>query len=180
MGYVEETGAAQYMRDARILTIYEGTTGIQAGDLMGRKVLRENGVTLSGLLDDIEAVASELEGDIADIGAVLKAVVVEARAALSWVLENHTDDPSVAGGVSYHFLMMLGTLCGGWQLARAAKISSEKLASGAADKDFYNAKILTARFYAEQLLPRVASHANSVQFGSTTMMAISLDQLRGD
>ena len=179
MGYVEETGAAQYMRDARILTIYEGTTGIQAGDLVGRKVLREQGVTLSSLLDDI-SVAAELDGELADIGGALAAAVAEARTALKWLLENHASDATIPGGVSYHFLMMLGTLCGGWQQARAAKIAAEKLAGGAADSDFYNAKILSARFYAEQALPLVSSHARSVQSGSATMMAVSLDQLRGD
>jgi hypothetical protein len=180
MGYVEETGAAQYMRDARILTIYEGTTGIQAGDLIGRKILREQAATLLVLLDDIEATAGELSGDIADIGASLNAAVAEVRGALDWLLKNFSADPSVPGGVSYHFLMMLGVLCGGWQMARAAKVAADKLASDAGDKEFYGAKILSARFYAEQTLPRVTSHALSVKTGSATMMAITLDQLRGD
>ena len=180
MGYVEETGAAQYMRDARILTIYEGTTGIQAGDLVGRKVLREKGATLQVLLDDIDTVAGELDGELAGIGAALSVAVSEVRVSLAWLLENHASDPTIPGGVSYHFLMMMGALCGGWQMARAAKVAHEKLAGGDADTDFYSAKILSAKFYAEQALPRVASHARSVQSGSATMMAITLDQLRGD
>jgi alkylation response protein AidB-like acyl-CoA dehydrogenase len=180
MGYVEETGAAQYMRDARILTIYEGTTGIQAGDLIGRKVLREQGATLQLLLDDIDAVAGELDGELAGIGAALSAAVSDVRASLVWLLENHASDPTIPGGVSYHFLMMMGTLCGGWQMARAAKVAHGKIAGGDADTDFYGAKILSAKFYAEQALPRVAAHANSVKFGSATMMAVSLDQLRGE
>ena len=180
MGYVEETGAAQYMRDARILTIYEGTTGIQAGDLIGRKVLREQGATLQSLLDDVNAVAGELDGELADISAALSLAAEDAKAALVWLLDNHASDPTIPGGVSYHFLMMMGTLCGGWQMARAAKVAQEKLAAGNADTDFYSAKILSAKFYAEQALPRVAAHASSVKSGSATMMAITLDQLRGE
>jgi alkylation response protein AidB-like acyl-CoA dehydrogenase len=180
MGYVEETGAAQYMRDARILTIYEGTTGIQAGDLIGRKILREQGKTLSGLLDDIAAVAAGLEGELTDIGAALAAAEADARSALQWLLENHQMDANIPGGVSYHFLMMMGALCGGWQMARAAGIAAANLADGASDTDFYKAKVLSARFYAEQALPRVASHAQTVQAGSATMMAMTLDQMRGD
>ena len=102
------------------------------------------------------------------------------REALDWVLANAASDPNLPGGVSYHFLMMLGTLCGGWQMARAATVAAAKLAGGATDTDFYNAKILSAKFFAEQALPRVAAHALSVQSGSSTMMSISLDQLRGD
>jgi alkylation response protein AidB-like acyl-CoA dehydrogenase len=180
MGYVEETGAAQYMRDARILTIYEGTTGIQAGDLVGRKVLREQGATLQLLLDDVNAAAGDLDDEFADIAAALSSAAEEAKASLVWLLENHASDPTIPGGVSYHFLMMMGTLCGGWQMARSAKVAREKLAGGDIDTDFYSAKILTARFYAEQALPRVAAHARSVQSGSATMMAITLDQLRGE
>ena len=180
MGYVEETGAAQYMRDARILTIYEGTTGIQAGDLIGRKILREQGATLTGLLDEIDAVAGGLDGELAGIGSALSVATEDARESLSWLLANHASDPTIPGGVSYHFLMMLGALCGGWQLARSAEIAADKLAGGTVDSDFYKAKILTAKFYAEQSLPRVVAHARSIQSGSATMMAVTLDQLRGE
>jgi alkylation response protein AidB-like acyl-CoA dehydrogenase len=180
MGYIEETGAAQYMRDARILTIYEGTTGIQAGDLIGRKVLREQGTTLTALLDEIDALAGGLDGELAGIGSALSSANSDARESLTWLLANHASDPTIPGGVSYHFLMMLGALFGGWQLARAASIAADKLAGGTVDNDFYKAKILTAKFYAEQSLPRVVAHARSIQSGSATMMAVTLDQLRGE
>ncbi|MCP4002198.1 MAG: acyl-CoA dehydrogenase [Gammaproteobacteria bacterium] len=180
MGYVEESGAAQYMRDARILTIYEGTTGIQAGDLIGRKVLRDKGLTLQKLLDEINAVAGSLDGELADIATALAMAVEDAKASLTWLLEHHASDPTIPGGVSYHFLMLLGTLCGGWQMARSAKVAREKLTGGDADTDFYNAKILSAKFYVEQTLPKVAAHSRSVKSGSATMMAFTLDQLRGE
>jgi alkylation response protein AidB-like acyl-CoA dehydrogenase len=180
MGYVEETGAAQYMRDARILTIYEGTTGIQAGDLIGRKVLREKGETLIVLLADIDTLAASLDGELGMLGEALSAASGDARVTLDWLLENHASDATIAGGVSYHFLMLLGTLCGGWQMARSAQIATEKLAGGTVDTDFYTAKVLSAKFYAEQALPRVSAHARSVRSGSATMMAITLEQLRGE
>jgi hypothetical protein len=132
------------------------------------------------LLDDVNAAAGELDDEFADIAAALSSAAEEAKASLVWLLENHASDPTIPGGVSYHFLMMMGTLCGGWQMARSAKVAREKLAGGDIDTDFYSAKILTARFYAEQALPRVAAHARSVQSGSATMMAITLDQLRGE
>ena len=180
MGYVEETGAAQYMRDARILTIYEGTTGIQAADLIGRKVLRDGGKSLQLLLQEIAAVTDELPGELAELSAALKAALTEVTGVVGWLQENHASDPNLPGGVSYHFLMMLGTLCGGWQLTRSAQVAADKLAGAAADTDFYNAKILSAKFYAEQALPRIAAHAGSIMAGSKTMMSVTLDQLRGD
>jgi len=180
MGYVEETGAAQYMRDARILTIYEGTTGIQAGDLIGRKVLRDGGATLKVLLNEVSSVAGDLDGELVGMGEALEAATVEVSETLEWLLASHASDPTIPGGVSYHFLMMMGTLCGGWQMARAAKLAAGKLEGGASDSEFYSAKILSAKFYAEQALPRVLAHARSVRAGSATMMSVTLDQLRGD
>jgi hypothetical protein len=114
------------------------------------------------------------------IGATLETATADARESLDWLLANHASDPTIPGGVSYHFLMMMGTLCGGWQMARAAKLAAKKLSGGATDSDFYTAKILSAKFYAEQAMPRVAALARSVQTGSATMMSVTLDQLRGD
>ena len=136
--------------------------------------------TLRALFQEIGTDADLLEGDLAELGAAIKSALGEAETALNWLLENHGNDPTIPGGVSYQFLMMLGTLCGGWQLGRAAKVAADKLADGAADTDFYNAKIISAKFYAEQALPRVAACAASVKAGSATLMSVSLDQLRGD
>jgi len=183
MGYVEETGAAQYMRDARILTIYEGTTGIQAGDLVGRKILRDGGAALTTMLDEMDATAAACKAagdELTTVCESLTAAVSSAREALAWLLANAKADPANAGAVSYHFLMLLGLVAGGWQMARAALIATEKLAAGAADNDFYAAKILSARFYAEQSLARVSGHAGTISSGSATMMSITVDQLRGD
>ena len=183
MGYVEETGAAQYMRDARILTIYEGTTGIQAGDLTGRKILRDKGAALTIMLDEIDATAAEVVatgGETEQAGAALQECAVAARDSLTWLLEHAESDPSIAGAVSYHFLMMLGVVTGGWQMARGLLVAREKLDAGAADSEFYRAKISSAVFYAEQTLPRALAHARSIRAGAATMMGHTVDQLRGD
>jgi len=183
MGYVEETGAAQHLRDARILTIYEGTTGIQAGDLIGRKILRDGGTALNLMLVEMDAVvaAADAAGDeVASVGTALRDGIASIRESLKWLLANYAVSASNAGGVSYHFLMLLGTVTGGWQMARAALIALEQLEAGAVDKEFFAAKLMTARFYAEQAMPRALAHARTIAAGSETMMAFTLEQLRGE
>jgi len=174
MGYVEETGAAQHLRDSRILTIYEGTTGIQAGDLVGRKTLRDGGAAVTALLNEIDQVVADAEAagsELGEIATELAAAVAASRGAVAWLLEHYADEANIPGAVSYHYLMLLGVTCGGWLMARSALIASQK--QGSADSDFYTAKLLTARFYAEQALPRALSHARSIEFGSSTMMAFT-------
>jgi 3-(methylthio)propanoyl-CoA dehydrogenase len=180
MGYVEETGVAQHMRDARIATIYEGTTGIQANDLVGRKILRDGGASLQRLLAELRAFESELAA-AAEL-AVISTALAEGRQAIeaagAWLAANHARHPAAPGAASYHMLMLLGTVTGGWQLARAALIARERLAAGASgpDRDFYRAKLLTARFYAEQFLPLATAHLRAVQAGPDTLLAITDDQ----
>ena len=183
MGYVEETGAAQFLRDARILTIYEGTTGIQAGDLVGRKILRDQGAALTALLADMDATVAACKQSAADlvvIAAALQEAVGNVRTALTWLLEHNAANPANPGAVSYHFLMLLGTVTGGWQMARAALAAQAQLDAGAADTDFYTGKLQTARFYAEQVLPRAFAHGRSIESGSATMLRFTLEQMRGE
>jgi len=180
MGYAEETGAAQFMRDARILTIYEGTTGIQAGDLMGRKILRDGGAELQRVCQEMQQVAAEAAaaGDaLSTIASSLTQALESIQQAARWLQANYDSDANVPGAVSYHFLMMLGTACGGWQMARAALVAKRKLDAGDTDTDFYTAKLGTATFYAEQSMPRVAAHATSIGAGCDTMMAFTREQL---
>ncbi len=183
MGYVEETGAAQHYRDARILTIYEGTTGIQAADLVGRKILRDGGAAVNDLLDEMAALDTELvaAGDeLSTIHAAHIAGVSGLRESVKWLLENAATDANVPGGVSYHLLMQAGTVVGGWHMARAGLVAKQKLDDGVADADFYRGKLLTARFYAEQVMPLAYSHARSVRAGSDTIMAFSLEQFQNE
>ncbi len=179
MGYVEETGAAQHLRDARITTIYEGTTGIQAADLVGRKILHDGGVALRSLIAEMRQADDELaeHGDqLSVIRIALREGVDDLTAATDWLFENHERDADIPGAVSNSFLMLIGTLAGGWQMARAAAAAARRIATGDADKSFYEAKIVTARFYAEQIMPVACSYRKAIESGSETVMALSQEQ----
>ena len=174
MGYVEETGAAQHFRDARITTIYEGTTGIQANDLMGRKFIGDNGSAVNDLLDQIE---TEIEDS--DIESKIKAevnqAIDQARNVSNFILENIQKDPNLAGSSSYSFLMMMGYLVGGWIAVRKINAAKNSLKE-TDDKEFYNAKIISSNFYIEQFLPLVRSFGSSAMQGSKSMMSMPDDQ----
>jgi alkylation response protein AidB-like acyl-CoA dehydrogenase len=179
MGYVEETGVAQYYRDARITTIYEGTTGIQAGDLIGRKILRDHGAALQAFIADVGKTDAEFarhDDALAAIRGALKAACQALAGATEWLFANFSKDANIPGAVSYNFLMLMGTVAGGWQLGRAAIVAADRLNADAADKEFYEAKIITARFYAEQVLPMARAYQQVVESGSASTMALSEDQ----
>jgi alkylation response protein AidB-like acyl-CoA dehydrogenase len=178
MGYVEETGSAQYYRDARITTIYEGTTGIQANDLVGRKTLANEGEVLADLLQEIEGVATQLSEaeNLAPLGAALSDAVAAARSARQWLLDRAREDRNVAGAAGVNFLMLLGYVCGGWLMGQSALKASARLASGGGDNAFLEAKVVTARFYCEHLLPRAGACLAAIQAGPESMMALSADQ----
>ena len=178
MGFVEETGIAQHARDGRILTIYEGTTGIQAMDFVGRKILHNNGAYLSDLLEDIDATAAQLKtetrfGDIAD--SLIEAVAL-GNEAKQWLLDNAPAKPDTAGGVSVQFLMTFGYICGAWVMARTMIKAQGMLDSGEAEAEFLESKLLTAKFYFEQILPRAKSGFEAVKAGAETFMALNEEQ----
>jgi alkylation response protein AidB-like acyl-CoA dehydrogenase len=178
MGYVEETGSAQHFRDARITTIYEGTTAIQANDLVGRKILMNGGEVLGLLLDDILGTASALEehDDLAPLGEALRVAVDDARAAMRWLLATVPENRHAAGSASVNLLLQLGYLCGGWVMGQSALGASAKLAAGSGDRAFLEAKLTTSRFYFEHLLPRAAACRAAVLAGPDTLMALSPEQ----
>ena len=178
MGYVEETGSAQHYRDARITTIYEGTTGIQANDLVGRKTLANGGEVVAELLSDINAVADELRSvdALTGMGDDLQRAAARAAEACQWILEHAADDPHAAGAASVNYLMLLGYVCGGWLMGRAALRASSLLESGKGDKSFLEAKLATSRFYFGHLLPRAGACLASIRAGSGAMMALAEDQ----
>ena len=151
MGYVEETGAAQHFRDARITTIYEGTTGIQANDLIGRKFINDNGSAMNELLDQIEndIGISSIEGNLK---SELNRAIEKSRNVSQFILENAQKDPNLAGASSYNFLMMMGYLVGGWIASRNITAAKSKIKEND-DFEFYNAKIISSTFYIEQFLP---------------------------
>ncbi len=174
MGFIEETGAAQFVRDARITTIYEGTNGIQAMDLVGRKVLRDGGRALGEVLREMEALDEGLTAAgaaLTTIRAAMTAGVRALRDSSRIILEGSAKDEDLAGAVAFNFLMLLGTVCGGWQMARAALIAARGTSSSA-DARFLNAKLATARFYAGQILPRAQTYAQAIAAGSASVMAL--------
>jgi hypothetical protein len=176
MGYVEETGAAQCLRDARITTIYEGTTGIQANDLVARKVGLDGGATARALVHDMRALAAELaavrQPDVAAIHAALEAAVSALGQATDWMAATQPRDPARAAAVAVPFLRLWGTVAGGWQMARAALIAARRLADGQGDAGFFRVKLATARFYAEHILPQAGALATEVIGGSGSVLAL--------
>jgi alkylation response protein AidB-like acyl-CoA dehydrogenase len=178
MGYVEETGSAQHYRDARILTIYEGTTGIQGLDLAGRKTLADNGEALRDLLDEMQATAygmSTVES-LAAMAVSLKQAVHSGGQALAWLLDNAKHDRYAAGAASVNFMMLLGYICGGWIMGQSALKAERLLNSGAGDEAFLRAKQVTAQFYFDHFLPRTHAHFATIKSGSDSMMALDAEQ----
>ena len=178
MGFIEETGSAQHYRDARILTIYEGTTGIQALDLVGRKTLLNNGEHLAELLAEIEGTVEQLESapQFLTQGLALREALASGVEAREWLLEHAADDGDVAGGVSVQFMMMFGYICGGWVMAQSALKAQIQLDEGQGDTEFLKAKLVTAQFFSEHLLPRVKSNLAVIKAGSHSIMALPEDQ----
>ena len=180
MGYVEETGAAQYVRDARILTIYEGTSGIQALDFIGRKTLMNQGSELKLLLEEIKITLSELKDSSFIESSIFRNfsnAVNDADNSLDFILENTANDKQLAGSASFNFMMLFGYLCGGWMLAKGALKAQSLLDAGDGDKEFLESKVIVTEFYCEHLLSRTHSHLSAIQSGSNSIMSLSDDQL---
>jgi alkylation response protein AidB-like acyl-CoA dehydrogenase len=175
MGFVEETGAAQYLRDARITTIYEGTTGIQAADLVGRKVAYEKGATAFAIIEEMRGLDAQLSASSnADVAAQregLKRAANAVAAATQWIVDTFGSNPNAVAAVAVPYLKLWGTAAGGWQMARAALIAERRLADGG-DADFYRAKIATARFYSEHILPLTAALHSEVVRGAGSVLAL--------
>jgi alkylation response protein AidB-like acyl-CoA dehydrogenase len=180
MGFIEETGAAQHLRDARIATIYEGTTGIQAGDLLGRKIAREGGVTVKGWLEVLKGLDQALakSGD-ADIQVMRQRLAAGAQAiseCVDFVLDAAGKDPNAAFAGAVPFLMLMGIVAGGWQMSRAALIAERKLNKKDGDAAFLAAKIKTARFFADHVLAQAPGLAVAVTQGAGAVMALPEEQ----
>jgi acyl-CoA dehydrogenase len=154
MGYIEETGIAQQYRDVRITAIYEGTTGIQALDLVGRKLIRDMGATATRLVTELGTFAASLDsaGELGAIRTQLEAGIVALTETSQWIGMSAMSDVGRAIACSVPYLRLWGIVAGGWQMARAAQIASAKIAAGDPDADFYRAKLATAQFYAEHVL----------------------------
>ena len=182
MGFIEETGAAQYYRDAKILTIYEGTTAIQANDLVGRKTSRDGGQTARAIAGQIEVTEAELR---AQGGAAALAVAKRLQAArlalldvIDFVAGNSKASPNAVFAGSVPYLMLAGNVVAGWQMARALLVAEQALASGEAGDfgaDFMRAKITTARFYADHLLTKAPGIRDAIVEGADSVTALAVD-----
>jgi len=180
MGFIEETGAAQHYRDAKILTIYEGTTAIQANDLVGRKTVRDGGAVAKAIIAQVRATEAQL-GELtgADFQAMQRHLA-EGSAALEAVVEYvlanvKTDIKGVFAG-SVPYLKLAGIVLGGWQMARAAIVAQQKLGEGSGDAAFYKAKIGTARFFADHILSQAPGLRATIIEGSAGVMALDEEQ----
>ncbi|MCW8926941.1 MAG: acyl-CoA dehydrogenase [Xanthomonadales bacterium] len=178
MGYVEETGSAQHYRDARIMSIYEGTNGIQGLDLAGRKTLGDKGEALDDLLREIRGTAAEMSQvkSLSGMAEPLLEATRLGREAMQWLLSTAPKDRHAAGGASVNYMMLIGYLCGGWVMAKSALKASELLEAGSGDETFLRTKLVTAQFYFDHLLPRTAGYFKPITAGSEGIMALAEDQ----
>jgi hypothetical protein len=178
MGFIEETGAAQYYRDAKILTIYEGTTAIQANDLVGRKTARDGGQTAKAIAKQVEATEADLKKQGSDYALAVAKRLTAARQAFVDVVDfvaGHTKaSPNAVFAGSVPYLMLAGNLMAGWQLARALLVAQDELARGE-DAAFMQAKITTARFYADHILSKAPGIRDSIVEGADSVTALALD-----
>ncbi|MCK6389741.1 MAG: acyl-CoA dehydrogenase C-terminal domain-containing protein [Azonexus sp.] len=175
VGFVEETGAAQYYRDSRITTIYEGTTAIQANDLVGRKLAREKvpGAAMSALLAEMRADAAAIatESQTAGIAAQLENGLNALSTASDWILANYDSQPAAVHAGSVPFLKLTGIVVGGWLMAKSARIAAQRLAEGSDDR-FYTAKLATASYFATHQLPFAAAYAAEVTGGAASVLGL--------
>ncbi len=180
MGFIEETGAAQHLRDARITTIYEGTTGIQANDLIGRKIARDGGATVRAVVGLIEATLAALArqdgGDFAALRKALERGAAAVGQATDYVVDNYSKDIRAVSVGAVPFLGLLGIVCGGWQMARAALAARARIDAGDTDP-FLTNKIATARFFADHVLTAAPGLAETIVGGAPGALAIDEDQL---
>ncbi|TBO32583.1 acyl-CoA dehydrogenase [Aquabacterium lacunae] len=177
MGFIEETGAAQYYRDSRILPIYEGTTAIQANDLVGRKTSRDGGATAKAIAGQI----ADCEGQLAARGAACQKYAKQLKAAresflqvVDFVCANAKGNPNAVFAGSVNYLMLTSNLVAGWQMGRALMVAEDKLAAGE-EVPFMTAKIATARFYGDHILARIASLRDAILDGGDSVTAMPVE-----
>ena len=176
MGFVEETGAAQHYRDARITTIYEGTTGIQASDLVGRKILRDGGVAIRALIAEMRDLERDVEARLPDQLAAYRTGVDRLESAVDWLLGNAGNDFAAAGAVAVNMLMLCGVVSGAHAMAKSALVAAARLDYVEDDASFFEGKIITARFYNAHILPRAGSYLAAVEAGSDVVMGLTETQ----
>jgi butyryl-CoA dehydrogenase len=180
MGFIEETGAAQHYRDARILTIYEGTTAIQANDLVGRKTMRDGGAFARSIIAQVRHTEAELAAATsADLQAIYKrlsAASIALEHVVDFIAATAKSDIKAAFAGSVPYLKLAGVVFGGWQMARAALVASRKIDAAEGDVAFYSAKLSTARFFADHFLSQADASRAAIVEGSAGVLALAEEQ----
>ncbi len=180
MGFIEETGAAQFYRDARILTIYEGTTAIQANDLVGRKTSRDGGKAATGIVAQARLTAAALQtagdADLSAIGNRLEVGLQALEQAIAFVAANAKTDVRAVYAGSVPYLKLAGMVLAGWQMGRAALVAHSKRSDATAEQSFYSAKLGTARFYADHILSQAPGVSASIVEGASGVLALADEQ----
>ena len=173
-GYIREHGLEQFVRDARIAQIYEGTNGIQAMDLVGRKLPKDNGRAVRAFLTLVASDIADAKaaGDPAGVAAALDAPLADLQAATVWLAQHAMADPDQAGAGAYAYMELMGLVALGWMWLKMAAAAQKALAGGSGDRAFYDAKLTTAAFYAARELPRSTSLRREIEAGAETLMRL--------
>ena len=176
-GYIEEWGMSQFVRDARIAQIYEGTNGVQAMDLCGRKLAQEGGAAVQAFFKVVGEDIAEAKGDemLAPLAEALEKALGQQQAATMWFMQNAMQNPNHLGAGAHHYMHIMGIVTLGWMWLRMAKVAQTALAAGTDDKAFYEAKLTTARYYMDRYLPDAGALRRKLETGSDSMMALGED-----
>ena len=176
-GYIEEHGMSQFVRDARIAMIYEGANGVQAMDLVGRKLAMNGGKAIQAFFAMVDAECAEAKADerIADLAGRVEKANGELKAATMWLMQNAMANPNNAGAGAHHYMHIMGIVTLGLMWVRMAKAASSALAAGTGDAAFYEAKLVTAKYYGERFTPDAGALRRKMEAGSETMMTLPLE-----
>lgn len=171
-GYIREHGMEQFVRDARITQIYEGTNGIQAMDLVGRKLPREGGRAVRSFFELVgrDIAEAKAAGDPAGIAAALEPALQDLQAATMWLAQNAPADPDNAGAGAYSYMDLMGLVALGWMWLKMASASKRAIEAAGEDQQFHDAKLTTARFYAQRELPLSTALRKKIEAGAETLM----------
>ena len=176
-GYIEEWGMSQFVRDARIAQIYEGTNGVQAMDLCGRKLAQKGGAAIQAFFKVVGDDIADAKGDdtLAPMAEALEKALGQQQAATMWFMQNAMQNPNHLGAGAHHYMHIMGIVTLGWMWLRMAKVAQDALAAGGEDKAFYEGKIATARYYMDRYLPDAGALRRKLEAGSESLMALDED-----
>ncbi|HLL59065.1 MAG TPA: acyl-CoA dehydrogenase C-terminal domain-containing protein, partial [Allosphingosinicella sp.] len=176
-GYIREWGMEQFVRDARIAQIYEGTNGIQAMDLVGRKLAQNGGRAVQAFFRIVgeEVADAKSDGALAPHAAALERANGELQKATLWFMQNAMANPNHAGAGAYHYMHLMGIVALGLMWLRMAKASAAVLANGAEDRAFHEAKLVTARFFADRIMPEAGALRRKIEAGADAVMALPVE-----